>query len=689
MEGGASQKREAQFVVDLTNEDETDFYPVKRPRTTQTHHQHQRSKWQPFYLTTFHGSRLPERCLGMRDVFSEEEGSKIEEFAIIAFACDWPWILSSCPQLRSVPGLLADADYHEQMPSQWSCGKVEMEDKFGSSHAKLILVFYKSGVRVVVSTQNFTEYEWGGIMGACYVEDFPRKSSESPTSTPYEQDLVAFLAQIRISQGKAMSHLDRIIKRLHDYDFSPAQVTFVASVPGRHKRDARRHWGHWRLREVLADALPTSDATDDAHSTLVMQSSSIGAPGKKEKFIDELAGSMSLEKLRHPGNTRHVDIEIIWPTSEFMRTCVLAEHAAGYIFCHSKHIFAEGTATIVSAALGGKKIVVTGVMESGREQVEVLVKSHGGKLVGSISGQTDYLIAGAVLEDGRLVKESNKYKQAQEKAVPIISEKQFFSLISAASGDAGKVHSTPVVEGFARRLRQYDCSPVCSLEVPAHLKMYLEYVVRHQSSSPSQSSSSSTSSSSASASTSASTSAAASTSASASASASTSASASSTSSAVRTELRWFLLTSANVSQAAWGCEQKGEWNQPHLYIKSFELGVCFLPHRCKRTWRSFSCTPNHPLLGIDRCHEQDATSEDGVVRFVVDYPVQVDGGPLVCPPHLDAAVFSFMTEAEQRACVVDYNLMAQQRQAGEVCFPIPFRIPARHYETTSRPWVHA
>jgi hypothetical protein len=42
------------------------------------------------------------------------------------------------------------------------------------------------------------------------------------------------------------------------------------------------------------------------------------------------------------------------------------------------------------------------------------------------------------------------------------------------------------------------------------------------------------------------------------------------------ELDWFLLTSANFSQAAWGILQN---NQTTLYIKSFELGVLFLPDK--------------------------------------------------------------------------------------------------------------
>jgi Tyrosyl-DNA phosphodiesterase len=66
------------------------------------------------------------------------------------------------------------------------------------------------------------------------------------------------------------------------------------------------------------------------------------------------------------------------------------------------------------------------------------------------------------------------------------------------------------------------------------------------------------------------------------------------------ELEWFLLTSANLSQAAWGVAEK---SGTQLYVKSFEIGVLFLPERVVTTRRVFSCTPSHPILGLgsDSC----------------------------------------------------------------------------------------
>lgn len=69
------------------------------------------------------------------------------------------------------------------------------------------------------------------------------------------------------------------------------------------------------------------------------------------------------------------------------------------------------------------------------------------------------------------------------------------------------------------------------------------------------------------------------------------------------QLHWFLLTSANLSQAAWGKQERGG---QVLYMKSYEMGVLFLPswldrlqqqHGVGAREKPFSCTPSHSVLG--------------------------------------------------------------------------------------------
>ena len=75
-----------------------------------------------------------------------------------------------------------------------------------------------------------------------------------------------------------------------------------------------------------------------------------------------------------------------------------------------------------SGPLEGKTFVVTGTLESGtRQQIEQIIRDHGGHVSSSVSRKTDYLLAGA--EPG------SKLARARELGVRIIDEKEFHKLI--------------------------------------------------------------------------------------------------------------------------------------------------------------------------------------------------------------------------------------------------------------------
>ncbi|HEY8505789.1 MAG TPA: BRCT domain-containing protein, partial [Gemmataceae bacterium] len=72
--------------------------------------------------------------------------------------------------------------------------------------------------------------------------------------------------------------------------------------------------------------------------------------------------------------------------------------------------------------LGGKTFVVTGTLSRySREEIESLIKRLGGKATGSVSKNTDYLIAGE--------NAGSKLAKAKELGVEIISEDDFDRMI--------------------------------------------------------------------------------------------------------------------------------------------------------------------------------------------------------------------------------------------------------------------
>ncbi|KAL9236902.1 hypothetical protein vseg_011516 [Gypsophila vaccaria] len=73
-------------------------------------------------------------------------------------------------------------------------------------------------------------------------------------------------------------------------------------------------------------------------------------------------------------------------------------------------------------------------------------------------------------------------------------------------------------------------------------------------------------------------------------------------------LAWFLLTSANLSKAAWGALQK---NSSQLMIRSYELGVLFLPNVVKNS-HGFSCTDNTSSPKSDKKDKKGTTSDSSV-----------------------------------------------------------------------------
>ena len=80
---------------------------------------------------------------------------------------------------------------------------------------------------------------------------------------------------------------------------------------------------------------------------------------------------------------------------------------------------------VIGKGIDGLKFVVTGDIEAfpDRDKFKKYIEEHGGKLVGSVSSKTDYLITNT--PDSGTVKN----KKARELGIKIINEKQFFEMV--------------------------------------------------------------------------------------------------------------------------------------------------------------------------------------------------------------------------------------------------------------------
>ena len=72
----------------------------------------------------------------------------------------------------------------------------------------------------------------------------------------------------------------------------------------------------------------------------------------------------------------------------------------------------------------GKTFVITGSVEhfSNRSEAKAFIEARGGKVTGSVTKKTDYLI------NNDKTSSSSKNKKAQELGIPILSEEDFLGL---------------------------------------------------------------------------------------------------------------------------------------------------------------------------------------------------------------------------------------------------------------------
>ena len=82
--------------------------------------------------------------------------------------------------------------------------------------------------------------------------------------------------------------------------------------------------------------------------------------------------------------------------------------------------------------LSGKSFVVTGVLPSlDRDAAKDFIKEWGGSVKTAVSGKTNFLVAGDVLEDGRPVTASSKYRKAVDKKVKIIGQAELLEMVAS------------------------------------------------------------------------------------------------------------------------------------------------------------------------------------------------------------------------------------------------------------------
>ena len=83
-----------------------------------------------------------------------------------------------------------------------------------------------------------------------------------------------------------------------------------------------------------------------------------------------------------------------------------------------------------AAPLGGKSFVITGTLPTlSRSEAKALIEAHGGKVMGSVSAKTDYLLCGE--------KPGSKLAKAQALGVEVIDEDILQGMIGGSARTLG------------------------------------------------------------------------------------------------------------------------------------------------------------------------------------------------------------------------------------------------------------
>ena len=326
------------------------------------------SSWQPYYLNSLRREAISPTavennqtcCLSLHDIISSTKDD-ITNVVILTFDVDIEWLLETVPILITKPLLVLHNGLKKPDTVQLEnvvLSPVDMGiERYGTHHNKIIFVFYERGLRVAITTANFTEVDWTLKIQGTYVQDFPRKTS-SRSSSEFECSLLSHCERITPMGSSALQIWKKTQQQIKQYEFESAEVILISSVPGRHNGPGRNKWGQWKLREEIMMS-KSEGGIQDCDQRLLMQFSSIGALKKDEAFIEELATSLgtidpnALQTSSHIGKKQktskntasqqivesHISkqrVELVWPTVDAVRGSIQGWAAGFSIPCESK-----------------------------------------------------------------------------------------------------------------------------------------------------------------------------------------------------------------------------------------------------------------------------------------------------------------------------------------------------------------
>lgn len=523
-------------------------------------------KWQPFYVLH---SRVINDCfnaksLQIRDLFSASPSNPLKEVVIVNFMFSFESLAKEMYMLLNgaVPVLMLhgekdtqgywangtkDGPHSNDMLKQafysWRFASVDTGIQWGTHHTKMFLIFFEKGVRIVVHSANLLSRDLEDMTNAAFVQDFPLKSESGARA-----GMTSVMNSSSFSSSDSTSF------------FSPSKS---ASATGGASSGYMSNSG-CAFGTTLCDYFENYAGKLDTFPEPASVVNKFDANEDMYRIIN---------KLNKDYDFSAAEVTLI-PSVPGRHTCAPGSNDAqkyGHLAIRRK-LSSLPPSSLVSSSSGSSSSVETRL---------VLQPSS----IGSISADGKYLCE---IVDSFTALYKNPDTQpidANTIATAAWTRSHGIQLVyptmecvrtsyqGYATGNSIPVSLNNLIDGskkkghseegkmrgcFAASLCKWDGSAQGRQHVPPHIKSYCQYVVNSAAT----------------------------------------ATAGGGSASENTSLLWFLLTSSNVSQAAWGVFQ-GHGAKRNFFVKSFEMGVLFCPQDTTTIKRLYSCTPQHPLLGVD------------------------------------------------------------------------------------------
>ena len=179
-------------------------------------------------------------------------------------------------------------------------------------------------------------------------------------------------------------------------------------------------WGETSAENLVQAVQATTEPPLAAFLT------ALGIPEVGDTTARALANAFgTFEAVRAASEAELQEVEDIGPTvASEVREFFVSEHNTAVIDGLLEHVDPQPTGAGGGEALAGETFVFTGALERfTRGEAQELVERHGGSATGSVSGNTDYLVAGE--SPGR-----RKQTDAEAEGVPQLDEAAFLDLLA-------------------------------------------------------------------------------------------------------------------------------------------------------------------------------------------------------------------------------------------------------------------